>query len=194
MADTKISALPASTTPLAGTETLPIVQGGITKKVSVANLTSGRSVASAGGTFSDNFVQCAAAKGVNFTANTAASGMTSQLLKWYEEGTWTPTDQSGAGLTITVDHAYYTRIGRLVTVNVYVTYPSTSDSSNAKLSLPFVCSNYDIGMASSTNGAAHSAITIGAAASCSFRNLSVVSLTNADLSGAQILFTVSYTV
>jgi hypothetical protein len=43
MADTKISALPAATTPLAGTEVLPIVQGGITEQVSVANLTAGRS-------------------------------------------------------------------------------------------------------------------------------------------------------
>jgi stage V sporulation protein SpoVS len=44
MADTKISALPASTTPLAGTEVLPIVQSGVTKQVSVANLTAGRAV------------------------------------------------------------------------------------------------------------------------------------------------------
>ena len=48
MADVKISALPASTTPLAGTEVLPIVQGTTTKQVSVANLTAGRTVASAG--------------------------------------------------------------------------------------------------------------------------------------------------
>jgi hypothetical protein len=45
MADVKISGLPASTTPLAGTEVLPIVQGGTTKQVSVANVTAGRSVA-----------------------------------------------------------------------------------------------------------------------------------------------------
>jgi hypothetical protein len=44
MADTKISALPASTTPLAGTEVLPIVQSSTTKQVSVANLTAGRTV------------------------------------------------------------------------------------------------------------------------------------------------------
>jgi hypothetical protein len=44
MADSKISALPASTTPLAGTEVLPIVQSGATKKVSVADLTAGRAV------------------------------------------------------------------------------------------------------------------------------------------------------
>lgn len=45
MADVKISNLPASTVPLAGTEVLPIVQGGATKQVSVANLTAGRAVA-----------------------------------------------------------------------------------------------------------------------------------------------------
>lgn len=45
MADLKISALTASTTPLAGTEVLPIVQSSTTKQVSVANLTAGRAVA-----------------------------------------------------------------------------------------------------------------------------------------------------
>ena len=44
MANAKISALPAAATPLAGTEVLPIVQGGVTDKVSVANLTLGRTV------------------------------------------------------------------------------------------------------------------------------------------------------
>jgi hypothetical protein len=40
MADSKISALPASTVPLAGTEILPIVQSGVTKQVSVQNILS----------------------------------------------------------------------------------------------------------------------------------------------------------
>lgn len=44
MANAKISALPAASTPLAGTEVLPIVQGGVTDQVSVANLTAGRAV------------------------------------------------------------------------------------------------------------------------------------------------------
>lgn len=44
MADVKISNLPASTTPLAGTEVLPIVQSGATKQVAVNNLTAGRAV------------------------------------------------------------------------------------------------------------------------------------------------------
>jgi hypothetical protein len=44
MADVKISGLPASTVPLAGTEVLPIVQGGQTRQVSVNNLTTGKAV------------------------------------------------------------------------------------------------------------------------------------------------------
>lgn len=45
MADLKISQLPAASTPLAGTEVLPVVQGGVTEQVSVADLTAGRAVA-----------------------------------------------------------------------------------------------------------------------------------------------------
>ena len=44
MADLKISQLPAATTPLAGTEVLPIVQAGSTVQVSVNNLTAGKAV------------------------------------------------------------------------------------------------------------------------------------------------------
>lgn len=44
MADKKISQLTAATTPLAGTEVLPIVQSGSTVKVSVADVTAGRAV------------------------------------------------------------------------------------------------------------------------------------------------------
>lgn len=71
-----------------------------------------------GGDFSvktGNFVLGTAAKGVNFTANTPAAGMTSQLLNWYEEGTWVPNQ--GAGLTLVgafSSAGTYTRIGRQV--------------------------------------------------------------------------------
>jgi hypothetical protein len=44
MADKKISALTAASTPLAGTEVLPIVQSGSTVKVAVSDLTAGRAV------------------------------------------------------------------------------------------------------------------------------------------------------
>lgn len=44
MANVKISALDAASTPLDGAEVLPIVQSGVTKKVSVDNLTAGKNV------------------------------------------------------------------------------------------------------------------------------------------------------
>jgi hypothetical protein len=54
MADVKISGLPASTTPLAGTEVLPVVQSGVTKQVSVANLTAGRAISASSATVTGN--------------------------------------------------------------------------------------------------------------------------------------------
>lgn len=47
MSNAKISALTSATTPLAGTEVLPVVQSGVTKQVSVADLTAGRNIATA---------------------------------------------------------------------------------------------------------------------------------------------------
>jgi hypothetical protein len=48
MANTKISALTSATTPLAGTEVLPIVQSSATVKVAVSDLTAGRSISVSG--------------------------------------------------------------------------------------------------------------------------------------------------
>lgn len=44
MANLKISQLPAASTPLAGSEEVPVVQSGVTEKVTVGNLTAGRAV------------------------------------------------------------------------------------------------------------------------------------------------------
>jgi hypothetical protein len=245
MADKKISALTASTTPLAGTEVLPIVQSGSTVKVAVSDLTAGRAVSAAslaltgsalpvgsGGTgtatafatgsvifsgasgvysedngqlfwdntnnrlgignstpvqmldvtgvgrfgslgskiniglngdsissdadmyvqtstanfisFRTNFTEAVrletnqdvkvstgnlvigtAGKGIDFSANTHAAGMTSELLTWYEEGVFTPVFNNltvGDGL---ID-GRYTRIGRMVTVTIRLEFGSTS--------------------------------------------------------------------
>ena len=69
MADLKISQLPAATTPVAGTEVLPIVQSGTTSKVAISDLTAGRSVAA-----SDITVTTALA--TTFDTNVAAAGVT----------------------------------------------------------------------------------------------------------------------
>ena len=74
-----------------------------------------------------NLIQGTAGKGINFTANTPAAGMTSELLNWYEEGTWTPVVAAGAisGTNI-VYTGTYTRIGRAVTI----TFRANSSSSS----------------------------------------------------------------
>lgn len=74
MADTKISAMTGATTPLGGTEEVPIVQSGANRKVSVANLTAGRSVSAAsfvptGSTVPANGMYLSAANTLSFATN-----------------------------------------------------------------------------------------------------------------------------
>ena len=60
----------------------------------------------------------------------------------YEEGTWTPTDNSGAGLSFTNGDGYYTKVGRQVFAAFRLTYPSTSDTNMASIAgLPFTAGN-----------------------------------------------------
>lgn len=121
MADTKISALPASTTPLAGSETLPIVQSGATKKVSVDGLTAGKNVPM---------------NAVTFPATQVPSA-DPNTLDDYEEGTWTVTwgNLTGTPANLT---GYYTKIGRLV----FFTYATgagsiTGSAGSVYFTLPF---------------------------------------------------------
>ena len=137
MADTKISGLPAATLPLAGTEVLPIVQGGTTDQVSVANLTAGRAISATQLTLTTGNLIVASGQGIDFSA-TPGTG-TSELLNDYEEGTWTPT---GNNITFTSATGRYTKVGRLVSVQGVVTFPTTSDTSAALvLGLPFTLAN-----------------------------------------------------
>jgi hypothetical protein len=71
MADLKISQLPAATTPVAGTEVLPIVQSGTTKKVSINDLTIGKSVTAT--TFLGGLDTNVAAAGLTVTGTTIAA-------------------------------------------------------------------------------------------------------------------------
>jgi hypothetical protein len=66
-----------------------------------------------------------AAGGITFNGDTAAAN----ALDDYEEGTWTPSDQSGAGMSLTVWEAFYTKIGRKVYVEIGFLIPSNSSSA-----------------------------------------------------------------
>jgi len=219
MANKKIPALTAATTPLAGTEVAPIVQSGTTVKAAVTSftnalpltpasvtLTTGNMVLNGGitsdvalikntgqsfgvatdrwigsdGTTSTwfynvptggnhyfainnvnkltvvgdnvnipvgNIVPGTAAKGINFTANTPAAGMTSQLLNWYEEGTFDPRLSFATGgdtCSYSGRTGRYTRIGRLVTVNIYIglTAKGAGTGNVSLINLPFTAGSY----------------------------------------------------
>lgn len=177
MANSKISALTSATTPLAGTEVLPIVQSGTTVKVETNNLTvrnlranattgilqiTGPAAATtrvatvpnanwtaartdAAQSFTGdqtlstgNLVQGTAAKGFNFTANTPLAGMTSQLLNWYEDGTWVPTLSGFTFVGADTSRYTYTRIGRCVTFNIELSAAtSVAIANNSTISLPY---------------------------------------------------------
>jgi hypothetical protein len=74
MADLKISQLPAATTPLAGTEVLPIVQSGTTKQVSIDNLTAGKAVSAS--TVTATTVTGTTVNATTLDTNVAAAGVT----------------------------------------------------------------------------------------------------------------------
>ena len=79
-------------------------------------------------------------------AQHASSGV--NVLDDYEEGTWTPTDASGAGLTFTSPSGEYTKIGRLVHVTAVFTYPVTADGSVPLIGgFPFVFNKFSPGSA-----------------------------------------------
>jgi len=208
MADKKISQLTASTTPLAGTEVLPIVQSGATVKVSVDNFTAGREVDMAGANSTDhlkvvagkglaynlntavfmtpedniqgariaaggsfkllvgagneainvdatsrdvkatlgNFVIGTAGKGIDFSADPSAAGMTSELLDDYEEGTWTPalSDAEGNFFTMSIQVGRYIKIGSQVTLFCTASWTSKGSVGASILlvqGLPYTSSN-----------------------------------------------------
>lgn len=84
-----------------------------------------------------NLIQGTAAKGFNFTGNAAAAGMTSQLLNWYEEGTWTPSIGGNATYGAT-NKGWFTRIGRMVTIQADVSITLIGTGSTTAVSgLPY---------------------------------------------------------
>lgn len=143
MADAKISALPASTTPLAGTEVLPIVQSSTTRQVSVANLTAGRAISATQLTLTTgNLVIGTAGKGIDFSIDPAAAGMTSELFDDYEEGTFTPilSDSSGNNATAGFSGGVYVKVGRSISFQLYfinVNKTGLTAGDAIRISLPF---------------------------------------------------------
>jgi len=77
------------------------------------------------------------------TSGLAVGGVgANNTLDDYEEGTWTPTDSSGAGLTLSVSGANYVKVGTLIHVTAYLNFPSNSNGAGVRLNgLPFTTKN-----------------------------------------------------
>ena len=69
-----------------------------------------------------NLVIGTSGKGIDFSADGNAGGMTSEVLDDYEQGTFTPTiiGSTGGTATTTTQSGLYTKIGNLVTLNFRV--------------------------------------------------------------------------
>ena len=148
-----------------------------------------------------NLVIGTSGKGIDFSAtgNTTSGSTSSSVLDEYEEGSWTVTDESGAGLSFTVSHNRYTKIGRVVHAHVHLTFPTTSNGSLAKIGLPFACSGDSD--ASSTGGAVTEqninssesyTASVNYSNSLIIRRRGFAGLSNSELSGKNIRFLVTY--
>lgn len=112
MSDVKISNLPASTTPLAGSEVLPIVQSGVTKKVSVDNLTAGKAISTAG---------------VTDTSLTASKPVFTDASKKLTSSGTLATDQGGTGLTaFTANRIFYASSTSTIAQSAGLTFNGTN--------------------------------------------------------------------
>jgi len=79
-------------------------------------------------------------KGIDFSSTSDASGMTSELLDDYEEGTFTPTSPT---LTLSTNTGHYTKIGRYVMASIRVIIPNNSSGNGFVLDgLPFASKSY----------------------------------------------------
>ena len=100
-------------------------------------------------------------KGIDFSATADGTTMGSELLDDYEEGTFQPSwSSSGVGLSFTYNsdhrHGYYTKIGNLVTFNLYISSiaaPSGDATNPLYVSgLPYSSSNTTANTAALTIG------------------------------------------
>jgi hypothetical protein len=126
--------------------------------------------------------------GITFPASQSASS-NANTLDDYEEGTFTPTDVSGASLSLTNTSGIYTKIGNLVTMVFRADYPSTASSITAYMSLPFAPisgATYASGALWTNNATAKtaSAVDVGYARTCFLAANTITTLLNSQLSGS----------
>ena len=115
-------------------------------------ITSGGNVQIANG----NLVFSTSGTGIDFSATSDASGMTSELLDDYEEGSWTPTFNNAGTATYGVRLGRYVKVGNLVYATCHLDIASKNTASgNLVISgLPYTSANVSnmYGVSSSVHG------------------------------------------
>lgn len=116
--------------------------------------------------------------------------------------TWTPADNSGASLTFTGVSVNYTRIGNIVFAYGAFTYPATASGAAASISgLPVTVANAVYGFGGSGIVLTNSAVSTGSMVIETIQNTLTakflfsngdVAVTNAQLSGVQVIFMLIY--
>jgi len=71
-----------------------------------------------------------AGNGIDFSANADATGMTSELLNDYEEGTWTPV-LSGAGYSFGTHTGSYVKVGKMVYVTALLNITTVGSNTSS---------------------------------------------------------------
>jgi hypothetical protein len=136
--------------------------------------------------------------GITFPATQVPSA-DANTLDDYEEGTWTPTDQSGAGLTLTGMNGYYTKIGRNVFVTIIGAFPVTANGNQCRISLPFTAVTIS-GMSAQAAGSMLRNSGSQTITYCSAGNIfmefyalnAFTSQTNANMSNVSIIASLTY--
>jgi len=138
----------------------------------------------------------ASGAGISFPATQSASS-NANTLDDYEEGTWTATDVSGAGLSFTNTTQIYTKIGRVVTLNIEnLAWPVTANTANVEIGgLPFTSAQVGGGGGISN----YSSSTVGMVVLSGVTNIRLYNLPspytrtiNANMSNNSLYFSCTY--
>jgi hypothetical protein len=131
MSNSKISALTAATTPLAGTEVLPVVQGSTTKQVSVANLTAGRAVSASSLTLTTALAATSGGTGTAtaFTAGSVVFAGTSGIYNQDNTNFFWDDTNNRVGLGTVTPACTLDVTGGIQTSRTVVTTPAATDGN-----------------------------------------------------------------
>jgi len=142
------------------------------------------------GIYSSALAENLIASNNSFTSITTE--FTPTTLNFYEARNYTPTDQSGAGLTFSSVTGKYTKVGRQVSVAYVLTYPSTASGLPATLDLPYnAVMTGVVGSIEASTGNAYNVNIVGTNKFV-IKSNTPSQLTNAALSGATLKINFTY--